>query len=137
MQFLIALVAVPILFIGSMGFAMEGYAAMQQAEAALIRAEAEAVLMEAQAAAITKQANAQLALYGAGSLALLCFGVAAVTLAVKHRPQPQQQPQQQQLIYVLPSGGPRRELWQALTDNRRDQLQLPIQVEKQKKFIRG
>ena len=87
-----------------------------RARATIIEAQAESRLHAAQASAITSAALIPWGILGVlGLLGLAIVALAFVVIARK----PQAPPMiERQIIYVLPEGQPRRELWRTWSDTR-------------------
>lgn len=121
MNYIIALIAVAVLLIFGLAWFNESQAtriqAQAQAQAVIIRAESDARFKDAQSSTLMMAAMIPMAL-------IVAFGIvgsiAALALVVwVWKRQPAQPPMlERQIIYVLPPGQPRRELWQAISNTR-------------------
>lgn len=121
MQIIIAvLIAVVVLVFGLIWFNESQATRIQaeaQAQATIIKAESDARFRDTQSSALMMAAMIPMALIVAGGIVGSIAALALVVFVWKR--QPAQAPMiERQIIYVLPAGQPRRELWQTLSDTR-------------------
>lgn len=91
--------------------------AQAQAQATIIRTESDARFRDAQTSTLMMAAMIPMTLIIVGGIIGSILALALVIWAWKR--QPAQPPMlERQIIYVLPAGTPRRELWQKLSDTR-------------------
>lgn len=89
--------------------------AQAQAQATIIRAESDARFRDAQTSTLMMAAMIPIVLIVTSGIVGSILALALVLWVRKRQPQPQQPPiLERQIIYVLPAGTPRRELWQTL-----------------------
>jgi preprotein translocase subunit SecG len=83
--------------------------AQAQAQATIIRAESDARFRDAQSTALMMAAVLPVVF-------VLVIGIVAVVLIFRVKGQQEARLIERQVIYILPAGQPRRELWQALRE---------------------
>jgi len=121
MQYIIAILIAAILLIFGLAWFNESQAsriqAQAQAQATIIRAESDARFKDAQTSTLMMAAMIPMALVIVGGIVGSILALALVVWVWKR--QPARPPLlERQIIYVLPAGTPRRELWQTLSDTR-------------------
>lgn len=121
---IIALIVAALLLVFGLAWLNDSQAtriqAQAQAQAVIIRAESDARFKDAQASGLMMAAMIPMILIIVGGIVGSILAIAVVIWVWKK--QPAQPPMlERQIIYVLPAGQPRRELWQMLSDTRQIQ----------------
>ena len=121
---IIALIVAALLLVFGLAWLNDSQAtriqAQAQAQAVIIRAESDARFKDAQASGLMMAAMIPMILIIVGGIVGSILAIAVVIWVWKK--QSAQPPMlERQIIYVLPAGQPRRELWQMLSDTRQIQ----------------